>query len=190
VEKFNNFLEQHKFPIALSLVGIVLIVGGIFSSGLNSAKPTYAETTSKTSTSGVYKVDVSGAVEKPAVYSLSASSRVEDAVTAAGGFSPDVNKAYISKTLNLSQKITDGQKIYIPFEGDDDQTSLSGQSISSKTNINSASEAELDSLPGVGPATAQKIISGRPYSDIADLTSKKIVTKSIYNKIQSLIEIN
>ncbi|OGY28238.1 MAG: hypothetical protein A3F33_02295 [Candidatus Woykebacteria bacterium RIFCSPHIGHO2_12_FULL_43_10] len=54
-------------------------------------------------------------------------------------------------------------------------------------NLNTASEAQLISLPGIGEVTAGKIISARPYQSIDELTVRKIVTKKVYDKIQSLV---
>ena len=58
------------------------------------------------------------------------------------------------------------------------------------TNLNQASFADLDSLPGIGPVYAQKIISGRPYQSITDLLNRKIIPISAYNKIKDLISVN
>jgi DNA uptake protein ComE-like DNA-binding protein len=55
-------------------------------------------------------------------------------------------------------------------------------------NINRASEAELESLPGIDPETAQKIIAGRPYASSAELLQRRIVTKTEFNQIASKIE--
>jgi competence protein ComEA len=65
---------------------------------------------------------------------------------------------------------------------------ISNQS-SSKISINSASEKELDTLPGIGEVTAQKIIQGRPYTSIEELKNKKIVKPTVYEKIKDLIAI-
>jgi DNA uptake protein ComE-like DNA-binding protein len=62
--------------------------------------------------------------------------------------------------------------------------------VSTLININEASEGQLDTLYGVGPATAQKIIGGRPYSDIQELLTKKIVSRSVFDKIKDRISIN
>ena len=56
-------------------------------------------------------------------------------------------------------------------------------------NINNASESELDSLPGIGKVTAQKIISGRPYQTIKELKTRKIVGNSTFEKIKNLISV-
>src|SRR3989344_3296713 len=64
------------------------------------------------------QVDVSGAVNNPGVHKLTSGARVEEAIAAAGGLSGYADQNFISKSLNRSQKISDGIKIYIPFEGD------------------------------------------------------------------------
>jgi competence protein ComEA len=56
-------------------------------------------------------------------------------------------------------------------------------------NINSATESELDKLSGVGPVTAQKIIDGRPYSNLSDLVAKKILTQKAFDKIKDQISV-
>src|SRR3989339_1653912 len=58
-------------------------------------------------------VDVSGAVEKPGVYRLGQGSRIVDALAAAGGLSSEADRDFLSKTINLSQLVTDGMKVYI-----------------------------------------------------------------------------
>lgn len=56
-----------------------------------------------------------------------------------------------------------------------------------KVNVNSASFDELDTLPGIGPVTAKKIVSLRPYASVDDLLAKKAVTKSVFSKIKGLV---
>lgn len=208
----NETLNHYKLPIALSLVGVVLIAGGIFSSNLLNLKlpsqkssfPKESIVSPKEIASSSLMVDVSGAVKTPGVYELSPTSRLQEAITEAGGFADKADKSYIAKKINLSSKLTDGQKIYIPFEGEEPQTvvlssaapssAVAGVSTSSTVSsgmigLNSATEAELDKLPGVGPVTAQKIITNRPYSDLNDLLIKKVVSKSVFEKIKPLISL-
>jgi len=203
MDRINEKLNEFKLPIGLLLVGGVLLVGGLFSSNLIQ-KPKSPENFPKESIVSAgeiseVKIDVSGAVNNPGVFSLNKESRIEDAVKLAGGFSDQASKEYISKRLNLSQKISDGLKIYIPFEGeqangqltmDNGQVAGAATSISGKIGINSAEQASLESLPGIGAVTAKKIIDNRPYATLEELLSKKAVSKSVYTKILELVDLN
>ena len=188
--KFKELLEKYKLPIGLSLLGIVLIIGGMIFS--KSPEVSYPKESLIAKEKPV-NVDISGAVVNPGVYKLKTGELVENAVHEAGGFSEAANKEFISKSLNLAQKLSDGMKIYIPFEGEaggaNSQGIVSGANTQAQVNINMATQSELEALPGVGPVTAAKIISGRPYQKIEDLLNQKIVSKSTFEKIKDLIVI-
>lgn len=188
MEKINQLLNEYKIPIGLSLVGLVLIIGGIFSSGILNKPKQYPKESLVDQKPNTIKVDISGAVVKPGVYSIPLGSRVEDIIKASGGFDQRSNKEYISKSLNLSQKISDGQKIYVPFEGETVGGVAGAQS--SKIGLNSATQSQLEALPGIGPATALKIIAGRPFADVNELISKKVVSRAVFEKIKDLVDIN
>lgn len=181
-------LNQFKIPIALSALGLVLVIGGIFASGINKAQPKVYPKDSLVEAQKMISIDVSGAVVKPGVYQLKDGSRIEDAVAAAGGFAETVNQEYISKYLNMAQRLSDGSKIYVPSTGDQGIVSQGGNvvgiSAQAKVNINTSTQAELEALPGIGPVTASKIISDRPYSQVDDLLNKKVVSKSVFEKIK------
>ncbi len=200
----KEWLEKFKLPIALSIMGIVLIVGGVLASGLtervpsfgSKAKPKEPASSSFPKESLVQpktlSVDVSGAVNKPGVYQLKEGSLIQNAIAMAGGFADSASKEYISKTLNLAQKLSDGSKIYIPLEGEQvsapqSSGAVAGASTQAQVNINTASESDLDALPGIGPVTASKIISSRPYQTIDDLVAKKVVSASVFAKIKDQI---
>lgn len=194
--EIRETVEKFKIPLSLSLVGMVLIVGGMVSSGLTSDKVKHQEFPQESLVEGnrQISVDVSGAVANPGVYQLSSESRVEDAIKTAGWFSEKANGEYISKYLNLAQKISDGMKIYIPVQGESGVpsgggavTGVSTNSNSGPINVNSASQSELEALPGIGPVTAAKIISGRPFQKTEDLLSRKIVPKNTFEKIKDSI---
>lgn len=196
-DKLFASIEKFKLPIALSVLGLVLIIGGIFASPLTKSGSSRTKEFPKESLVDAAKmlsVDISGAVKKPGVYQLKDGSRIEEAIKAAGGFSDTANTEYISKYLNLAQKLSDGSKVYVPIEGE----AITGSSgsisqagtvagIISKVNINSASQAEIEALPGIGPVTAAKIISGRPYQTVDELSSKKVVSKAVFEKIKEQI---
>ncbi len=194
MENLKETLEKYKIPLALSLVGIVLIMGGVLAGSLNRSQKQNFPQESLVQKKDI-SVDVSGAVKNAGVYQLNNESRVTDAISVAGGFLDQANKEFISKYLNLAQKLSDGSKIYIPFEGE----SLAGQGqagssgivagtgIQSKININTATQTEIESLPGIGPVTAAKIISQRPYRQVEELIEKKIVGQSVFEKIKDSV---
>lgn len=129
-------------------------------------------------------VDVVGAVKNPGLYTLASDSRVNDAIAAAGGFTEDVDRAKV----NLAAKISDGQKIMVPAKSESGGGGdMGNQGSGGLVDINTASQLELESLPGIGPATASKIVSLRPYSSLDELLSKKAITKSVYGKIKDLV---
>lgn len=190
MENYQQLLEKFKIPIALSFLGLVLIIGGIFTSGLAKNTPKQFPKESLVSEKTI-SVDVSGAVIAPGVYQLKEASRIEDAVKEAGGFSSDANTEFVSKYLNMAQKLADGSKVYVPKIGEKDTDLAVAKGVagvnSQSVNINLAPQAELEALSGIGPVTASKIISGRPYQQKEELLDKKIVNKAVFEKIKDQI---
>lgn len=144
-------------------------------------------------------VDLAGAVEEPGVYEVTEGARLKDALVLGGGLSAEADRQYIARYFNLARVINDQEKIYIPSSDEVKEVPAnftpqvqggSTTTVKGKININSATASELDSLPGVGKVTADKIISGRPYGSIDELQSKKTVSKSTFNKIKELITVN
>lgn len=132
-------------------------------------------------------VDIGGAVEKPGIYELHDDSRVNDALIAAGGLSSEADRVWVTRNINLAQKVSDGNKIFIPFKTA--QAGQAGVVLSSQTagqartiSINSATAKELEELWGVGEVRARAIIEGRPYSSIDELVVRKIVPQSVVEK--------
>lgn len=112
----------------------------------------------------VLVVHVAGAVLAPGVYELPAGSRVIDAIEAAGGLGPTADGARI----NLAAPLSDGERAYIPAVGEalpppvaGGGGTASGGPGAGPVNLNTADEAALDALPGVGPATAAAIVDHR-----------------------------
>ena len=104
-----------------------------------------------TATPGILTVYVSGAVATPGVYSLPAGSRVDAAIQAAGGFLPGAEQ----ENINLAEPLEDGQQIDVPGIVDTSHVNAG------RININTATAADLDTLPGIGPTTAQAIVDYR-----------------------------
>ncbi len=144
-------------------------------------------------------VDVAGAVLHPGVYHLPAESRVADAITAAGGFGPRVD-ALAAQALNLAAPLTDGVQVRVPSR--DDATAhatgspgtAGGRAARSggPLDLNTATAAELDTLPGIGPVTAAKIIAsreGQAFSAVAELQTRKLVGAATFAKLAGLVTV-
>jgi len=148
-------------------------------------------------------IDVAGAVLRPGVYHLPAGSRVADAIAAAGGFGPRVD-ALAAQTLNLAAPLTDGVQVRVPSRDDaagagagspgtgSGGASGGGAASGSPIDLNTATSAELDTLPGIGPVTAAKIIASRqerPFSAVADLQTRKLVGASTFAKLTGRVTV-
>lgn len=148
-------------------------------------------------------VYVTGAVANPGLYTLISGNRIGDAVEAAGGFSSEAAEA----TVNLAQLIADGMQIHIPCLDDVSQNSpvasagtiieataaSTGVTPSALVNINTADSATLQTLTGIGPATAQKIIDYRtahgPFSTKEELLRVSGIGAKKYAAIEAFITV-
>ncbi|KKT34242.1 MAG: ComEA protein [Candidatus Woesebacteria bacterium GW2011_GWB1_44_11b] len=190
-----EILYKFRFQILFVLLGLLLVGVGLFSSKkagwLDSSSKVEVLESSTEGQDGIggVVVEVAGAVENPGVYQLSEGARIEDALIAAGGISADADREWMEKILNRAAKITDGQKIYIKHLEEESANILgvssgSGGGLPANSegviNINTASQKELESLPGIGPVTAQNIIEHRPYSSVEELLQKKILKTNVY----------
>jgi len=201
-----NLIERFQLPLILGFLGVILIGVGFLvphltqpqkkEITLNSAETKSSKFAGQNKEASAKKivVDVAGAVKNPGVYNLKEDSRTSDALSAAGGLADQADQGWVAKNINLAAKLSDGQKVYIAALGEQVDSSIGDVAGTSTTNsiinINSASESQLDTLPGIGPVTANKIIAGRPYKAISDLLSKKIVGQSTYAKIKDKITVN
>ncbi len=117
-------------------------------------------------------VHVTGAVTGPGVYTLPPGSRVDEAIVAAGGFMPDADESL----LNRAEVLRDGQQVYVPIVGEEPRAEYSAEGEGAGLiNINTASAARLEDLPGIGPALAQRIVAHReangPFASAEGLTA-------------------
>jgi competence protein ComEA len=142
-------------------------------------------------------IDVEGAVERPGLVTLPDGSRVGDAIGAAGGYSGQVDIAAAAAQLNLAQPLKDGEKVRVPARGEGSVAATAaaignGSAPPGLIDINHASADELDTLPGVGPVTAGKIITAReeaPFTAPDELVSRGVMGQSTYDKLSSLITV-
>ena len=161
------------------------------------------------------RVEVSGGVAQPGVISLPEGSRLIDAVSAAGGWGERVDPLRVELCLNLAAPLEDGGAVRIPTRDDRLLLGLTGvecgplyssasevassveanssngsSATGGKIDLNRASAEELDTLPGIGPATAAKIIAARtekPFVIVDDLRDLKIISESVLQGIRALV---
>ncbi len=188
--KIKTILTQKPYLITLALAGILVLVAGAALIGLSWENKSENIEIIEAEAPAIILVDVGGAALKPGIYELASDARVNDALILAGGLAKDADRDWISQNLNLAAKLTDGAKIYIPFQDEFNTNKDSpSQSKGESLNINTASLAELDQLWGIGPVTAQKIIDSRPYAKVDDLLEKKIVKINVYEAIKDKITV-
>lgn len=169
---YQQISPATKRRILVAAVLIAALVGLWFS---NSAAPSVTDEQRQSSvifTPTSFLVHVAGAVETPGLYELEAGARVSDAVEMAGGFS----ETALESSVNLARMIADGEQIVVL-----DQTQLGEES--PFISLNSSSAQKLEELPGIGPATAKKIVEYR--SRIGSFSSVEQITEvpGIGNKL-------
>ena len=203
--------EERKKRLALILVLAVLITGGSFY--FYQQKSSVSETTAvmpappnsvatpKTD-AGEIIVYISGAVNKPGVLSVPAGSRVVDVVNAAGGLAPGADPAKV----NMAKVLKDGMQVNVPgvttpARSGSVSTSRTGSTTVSsssgydgeKISINFASKAELDKLPGIGPAMAEQIVDYRQHNgtfrDISELKKVPGIGEVKFNVLKDKISL-
>ena len=143
-------------------------------------------------------VEIVGAVRRPGVYRLAPGSRIGDLVDAAGGYNPRVDIDRASRDLNLAAVLADGDQIRVPSRGEaiaavppgaaDVGGPVGGQS--DLIDINIATSAELEELPGIGPATAAKIIAAREeelFASVDELRSRGVLGEKTFEKVSPLV---
>lgn len=157
-------------------------------------------------------VHITGAINNPGIVKLKTGSRIADAINNAGGFTTDADIS----SINLAYKLDDGQKIYVPYINENNNdisteentvSSDAGENIilednsyssnNSKNidliNINSATQTELETIPGIGPSTALKIITYRiengKFSSIEDIKNVSGIGDSKFENIKNYITI-
>lgn|SRR3989338_1798441 len=199
LERVQEALAVYKFPLFLAGAGAVLtvIALALLINPESKGDGIVFSTEASTSAGRRIKVDIEGSVVKPGVYEFDDEGRISDAISAAGGLNDEADITWIEKNMNKAAKLIDGGKIYIPANGETGfstsaKATADGQNSGSNLlgvttgliNINSASQTDLESLPGVGPVTAGKIIDGRPYQTIEELKSKKALGNALFDKIK------
>ena len=208
----NNLLSY----LLMLFVGMVLGAGGLTLTKRIQPAPIMIEPPAPTAlpvptaTPGPLRVFVNGAVAAPAVYELAPNAIVEQAIEQAGGFTAEANTAVV----NLALPLQDGVQIYVPTlaeTAEQQQAVITNPAVRSGgieldvvqdtavandgeiVDINNASVAQLDTLPGIGPSTSQKIVEYRdangPFATIDEIMSVSGIGPAKFEQIQSFISV-
>jgi len=197
-------LANHGLPLGVAvLVGGFVALMGIIRTPAQPPIEVRAREPLPTPTVTLY-IHIDGAVQRPGVYPLPGGTRVFEAIDAAGGKSDDADL----RELNLAARVADGQKLVIPSkieptevaEASAPAPSVAGansapaNAASARINVNTATQRILETLPGVGPVTANRIIEYRqangPFTRIEQLREARIVNASTFERIRNLIAVD
>jgi competence protein ComEA len=147
---------SRRRALVLAAVALALLaVAGRTLAGAGAAaeQPAQALVAEPASAAPKLVVHVAGAVRKPGLYRLDEGSRVADAVARAGGATAPAD----TSAINLAAPLADGMQVLVPRR----VSGAAGKTVGGRVSLSSATLAELDALPGIGPVTAQKIVDHR-----------------------------
>lgn len=205
-----SYFKEHRIVFRTAVIITIVIVAALFFS-LREKESDFSEqfmsqplpagevqgegqdeSDGKTVAAQIY-VDIGGQVKNPGVYTVKEGTRLFEVIEKAGGLTED---AFIDQ-VNRAEVVTDGQKIVIPSAGDVQQSlpqqTSSGKNVSGLVNINSADSQTLQEIPGVGPATAEKIIAYRTengrFSSIEDLKNVSGIGDKTFEKMKDKITV-
>ena len=176
--------QTFKFIVVFTLIGILigLLVGGLIWILVRqpSGTPVILSTRSAMSEITVY---ISGEVVSPGVYKFPSNSRINDAINAAGGTLPSADIDH----LNLAGVLSDSDHVFVP------SIPLIGELVISKININYATQAQLETLPGIGAAVAKSIIDYRIevglFSEIEEIQKVPGIGPATFEDIKNYITV-
>ena len=185
----------------VTVIALILVLGAGALMTLARARPSMVRVLDKSVSSSseptarTLTVHVAGAVNSPGLYRLNEGSGVADALGRAGGPA----QGAVLDDINLAARLTDGEKVMVPRQAVPadgnaaEATAATGSTSSSRVNINTASEAQLDVLPGVGPALAARIVQYRdkngPFSSVDELDNVSGIGPSKLDSLKDLVAI-
>jgi len=185
-------LERYRVPIVGVLSALLVTAGAVIYVRRPASQPIETVEPSLTSVPGSVElaVYVTGAVENPGVYYLPEESRVQDALEAAGG---PTGNADLDR-VNLAERVHDEDQIYFPEIGEENVPSTRMGGLEEELiNINTAGLAELEGLPGIGPALAQSIIDYREahgtFGAVEEIMEVEGIGQGIFEDIRDLITV-
>ena len=182
--------------IVLVLIAFAVTIGIGMLRGMSGSQQVSVASSPLTTTlappkAGLY-VHIAGAVRAPGLYRLAAGDRVADAVARAGGFTDDAERAGV----NLARPVADGEQIVVPVAGatpDDGAGTGAATAAGGLIDLNTATREQLDTLPRVGPAIADRIIAWRKengrFTSVDDLGSVPGIGEKMLDGLRDLVRV-
>ncbi len=178
-------LERYRWLI-VALLAVPLLSGIAYLLNDRLSDPDELQINQEQDIPTDIRVYITGAVQNPGVYAVNDGDRWIDALEAAGGATSEADL----NGVNLSRRAQDEDHIFVPALG---SGAVAGASQAPLININTAGEAELQSLPGIGEVRAKSIVQSRtsngPFSSIEDLLTRNIISESVFADIAPLITV-
>ena len=190
----GDWVERNKAHIIVLLLS--LISNGVLLLILNRPPSHEIKIVPPTATTAqtAVRVFVSGAVATPDVYQVPVGSLVRDAILAAGGYTAEADL----NQINLARQVRDQEQVFVPFRSTGQR--VPGESlwpigpVGGKINLNTATLAELESLPGIGPGLAKSILEYRAingsFASVEEIKDIPGVGEKTYERLKDLITVN
>lgn len=192
---FQSFSEIWSRYKILVVIGVALLAGlGATASARLAAQPVPTMEAVEVAPVEELTIDVEGAVAAPGVRKIAKGSLLEDALAQAGGLTEQADHERVAREMNRADTLKDHQKIYIPAQGEMAVApSAAGAPAGGVVNLNTATAAELDTLPGIGPTTAEKILNYRattgPFGATEELKNVPGISDAKYEQLQDKVTV-
>ncbi|MGN0680840.1 MAG: helix-hairpin-helix domain-containing protein [Candidatus Fimisoma sp.] len=200
-EELKDLITQNTDKIKKAALPITVLAALLFfwlsggSTGTSEIKETDTDQSivpyEENATESEIYVDIGGCINKPGVYKIATGTRLFQVIEKAGGLSEDAD----TDSINMAEEVYDGQKIMIYSAngtGSEEQK-YADASDDGKININRADSDELEKIPGVGPATAKKIIEYRTnngnFSSIEEIKNVSGIGEKTYESMKEYITV-
>jgi competence protein ComEA len=183
------WLERHQWLIAAAALLVLAAVIALRPASDASPSAQIIFNNAPTLADGApIRVHVTGAVQRPGVVPLRAGDRLSDALSASGGALTSADL----EDLNLARRLRDGEQVVIPEKTRRTTAAVvATQAPGAKVDLNRATEAQLDGLPGIGATYAKRIVDSRavdgPFKSAQDLLVRRIVPQSTYDKVRDMV---